>query len=465
MSNKIGRACLLLMAALLFVSCLDDDYTDDITLYDDNAITQFNLTTAKLTVHTTTSGGEDSTYVIHTETVADYPFYIDQLKGEIFNVDSLPKGIDATKMLCSISTKNNAMVFLENYSRDSLRSLTSTDSVDFSVPRYLRVYASNGLSYREYKVTVNVHTQEPGQFRWTQMAGFAPLASMGRVRLVVLGDSLALFGQEGGHTVAYKTADGENWKPTPTQLGAEACANMATKGDTLFAIDGGKLLYTLDARNYTAVDGTQSLPQALFGADSESLYGLDQGRIVASADGGRTWADDQTGDDLSQLPATDLASTTVAYHYVADADYVLLAGNRDASAYADDSTARVWRKVAEHSEGSEPGKWVYMEADSHNAYPLPRLDGLTVVDYNGCKLAFGGQGVGACDDAPYANVYESRDWGLTWKPSATYALPDAFDAAATATAAATDAAGNLWIVCAGSGQVWRARLNSIDWAD
>ena len=99
MSNKIGRACLLLMAALLFVSCLDDDYTDDITLYDDNAITQFNLTTAKLTVHTTTSGGEDSTYVIHTETVADYPFYIDQLKGEIYNVDSLPKGIDKARSL------------------------------------------------------------------------------------------------------------------------------------------------------------------------------------------------------------------------------------------------------------------------------------------------------------------------------------------------------------------------------
>ena len=83
MSKNIGHLCLLFAAATLLVSCLDTDYTDDVTLYDDIAITQFQITSAKITKHTTSSTGEDSTYVVDDQSVADYPFYIDLLKGEI----------------------------------------------------------------------------------------------------------------------------------------------------------------------------------------------------------------------------------------------------------------------------------------------------------------------------------------------------------------------------------------------
>lgn len=41
-----------------------------------------------------------------------YDFYIDQLKKEIYNPDSLPKGTDATHVLCNISSKNGGIVLL-----------------------------------------------------------------------------------------------------------------------------------------------------------------------------------------------------------------------------------------------------------------------------------------------------------------------------------------------------------------
>ena len=46
-------------------------------------------------------------------------------------------------LLCGVYTKNNAMVYIENAARDSMKSLSSTDSTDFSKPRYLRAYASD----------------------------------------------------------------------------------------------------------------------------------------------------------------------------------------------------------------------------------------------------------------------------------------------------------------------------------
>lgn len=466
MNHKIWHLCLLLAAAVSFASCLDTDYTDDITLYDDIAITQFQITSARITKHTTSSTGEDSVYVEDDQTVANYPFYIDQLRGEIYNVDSLPLGVDATKLLCGIYTKNNAMVFIENAARDSLRSLSSTDSTDFSFPRYLRAYASDAQSYRLYKVTVNIHKEEANSFTWTRMADNPGIAALGGLRLAALGGRMLLFGNEGSSTVVYSTAagDGNAWAKGAAAFGPEAYGNIAVKGDTLFVLDGATLYKTADGAVFEPV-GASGLPARLVGASSTELYGLGaDGSLQVSADGGRTWEADSLGSDAELLPSQDLSSCSVPYAYADSTDYVMLVGNRPESGFAADTTAMVWRKVAEYAQGSEPSKWVCVEADSRNNHKLPRLAGLTVVAYGDSKIAMGGAGIGNCHEAPFAKMYESRDGGITWKGNPTYTYPAGFDTAATAFAAAVDNDNYIWIVCAGSGQVWRGRLNSLGWA-
>lgn len=465
MSKNIGHLCLLFAAATLLVSCLDTNYTDGVTLYDDIAITKFQITSANITKHTTSSKGEDSVYVVTDESVANYPFYIDQLRGEIYNVDSLPVGVDATKLLCEVSTKSNAMVFIENETRDSLKTLSSTDSIDFTNARYLRSYASDAKSYKSYKVTVNIHRESGNEFRWSRLADNASIASLEGMRMAEVGGKMLLFGLEGGSTVVYSTAldDGNSWAKGQMSFDAGAYENMVQKGDTLFVLDGTALYYTTDGSAFNAVQGV-SAPQRLLAAGTTELYGFGaDGQIVASVDGGRTWSDDLVDSPADVLPAEDISSCTAPYVYVDSTDYVMLVGNRSSESFASDSTAVVWRKIVEYSKNSRKGKWIYMEPDSRDKYQLPRLDGLVVLGYGESKLALGRGGKGACSVAPFNQIYESRDGGITWLYNPSYVYPDGFDKTATSFAAAVDPYNNIWIVCSGSGQVWRGRLNSMGW--
>ena len=167
MKRYIYTLCLLVLGTTLITSCLSSDDDNETTTYKDTAITAFSLSTVNQTIHTTTSAGKDSTY---TKTVSSLPvFTIDHYQGKIYNTDSLPSGCDLSHILASISSKNNGVIIV-NYptatGADSLLYYSSTDSIDFSKPREIRVYAYNGDGYRSYTVTVNMHQAEAGKLLW-----------------------------------------------------------------------------------------------------------------------------------------------------------------------------------------------------------------------------------------------------------------------------------------------------------
>lgn len=457
MSRRISSLCLLVAAALLLTSCLGND-EEEITLYDDIAITAFQITAAEAEMHTTSSTGEDSVYVETNTDVASYPFSIDQLKGEIFNVDSLPANIDASRMLCSWSTKNNGLVFMLNEARDSMRYLSTTDTVDFSKPCTVVVYSSDGVVSREYTVKVNVRQVEPGAFGWQRMTDSPELAALQAMRAVMLGGRVLVAGDEGGRTAIFSTADGSAWTRSSAVLGQDAYNNVVSRNDTLFVLDGGAVKYSLDGETFVTVAQTPSLARLVGGSTTEMYALATDGTLMASDDGGQTWAADDVDDDASLLPAQDMSYICAPYESTDSTDYVVLAGSRDLTAYPDDGNAMVWRKIVEYSEDSRSGKWINIPAGNGNIYPLPRLEGLTMVAYGGSVLAFGGHGIGACDDEAFSQIYESRDGGITWKQNDSYVFPDGFDSSDTSFSAVADGSGYLWIVCGGTGQVWRGQL-------
>ena len=162
---------LLLSVLTVLTGCLSNDDTEIIT-YDDTAIMTFSLGTMTRTIHTTSSKGEDSTYTASV-TGSKYAFAIDQQRGLIYNVDSLPVGTRVSNVLCNITTKNSGVAVINHRTKDGLKdSLTTysnTDSVNFSKPVEVRVYANSGIAYRKYTVTVNVHQQNGDEFCWTKM--------------------------------------------------------------------------------------------------------------------------------------------------------------------------------------------------------------------------------------------------------------------------------------------------------
>ena len=176
--KKIFLACwVMLTATLLLPSCLGSD--DDATYYDDVAITSFSLGTLNRYLTTTSSAGDDSIYKV-SYAGSTYKVAIDQLGGRIFNCDSLPIKTDLKHVVCTLATRNSALVTLKSMISDSLFTFSSTDSLDFSEPRTFRVFSTDGEHHRDYVVSLSVRQYEAGTLLWTAMEdGQMPEIDMG----------------------------------------------------------------------------------------------------------------------------------------------------------------------------------------------------------------------------------------------------------------------------------------------
>jgi hypothetical protein len=98
---------------------------------------------------------------------------------------------------------------------------------------------------------------------------------------------------------------------------------------------------------------------------------------------------------------------------------------------------------------------------------LPALHDLQVIYYGGELLAFGGRSYDNFIE-PLTAFWRSRDNGITWKQDVEYSMPPIdgttkFNNAASSFSTVVDDAENIWIVCAGTGEVWRGRLNKVAW--
>ena len=160
------KTLLILLAGLsLTASCLSGS-NNDVTLYSDAAITNFELGTLN---HYTEEVDDDGnvTTVNNTISGSAYDFHIDQVNHLIYNTDSLPCGTDIEHVPITVTTYNNGSVLIQSLEReDSLIWYNSSDSIDFSQPRKLFVYSSDGNGLSIYTVNVNVHQEEAGVFSW-----------------------------------------------------------------------------------------------------------------------------------------------------------------------------------------------------------------------------------------------------------------------------------------------------------
>ena len=170
--KKIKDICILLTAVLAIVSCASTD--SETTLYSEAAITAFTLGNLNQYTQTTNSDGNTST-TKKTYSGKDVKFNIDQEKRMIYNNDSLPVGTDAKHVLCTITTARNSIALFQDLDNaDDYYYFTSSDSIDFSKDRKVRVISSDGTGRTDYTIKVNVHQQHPDEFVWQQADGEFP---------------------------------------------------------------------------------------------------------------------------------------------------------------------------------------------------------------------------------------------------------------------------------------------------
>lgn len=446
--KQIFRMLSLLLATTMLTACLRDDDESVVTTYGDMMIQSFTLGTLNRYQTLTSAVTGNDTTVKTTYAGSAYPMTIDHIGGRIYNQTPLPVGTDNKHVVCTITTKNNGVVYLKLLDRDSLYYHNSADSVDLSVDRIFRVYAINGTGHRDYTVHLDVSEFTGTHFDWQYAS--RPDTGIGdgeldASRLIRLGESMLLLARQQGHTTVYYAAtDGETlfWQTADdTTLDADAWQNAVSKGDSaLYVLSGRQLLCTTDAAEWTTMSDDAPIAR-LVAASSSELYALSaDGTMMCSADNGHTWQADslEYADDAPLMPTDSLATICWPYAGSDNAQCVLMAGLRQDT---HDGNMLIWRKICQNDATGSKGRWTYMPYDDNNPYRLPRAKQPSIVSYEGTLLAIGGD----------QRVYQSRDQGLSWRPNSTYRLPvTSMDMQYTM---ATDADGNIWLSDS-TGQIW-----------
>lgn len=336
-------------------SCLNDSDSSESTVYQETAITDFSISAINRYIHTTSASGEDSVYKAKLSTT-NFPFSIDQYQRKIYNADSLPSDCDLKHVLVNITTSTySGTVIIKDLDSDTLQYYSSTDSIDFSQPREIRVYNSSLETYRAYKVQLNINTDASEYFHWDPMPKDSP--------------------------------------------------DMPANIDRTVSITTGN-----------------------------------DGAFQLSLDGGATWSNEQLGEDEdpAYLPSAAASYLSFVPKGYIGTRYHLLVGRMEPA----DFMCTVMRRI----EADNSGKWVCLLnlpiTDSYPGY-LPVSDHISLVCHNGAVLAVLDNG----------DIYESRDYGLSWQKKEEYNMPDG--AGTAHLRAANDEAGYVWLKNIETGEVWR----------
>ncbi len=467
MKSKFAAFTLLLATVFLMASCLESD--NDYTYTDDCAISSFSVTTAKQNTFVKTSDGLRDSLVVKELTLSNYKFYIDQINGKIYNPDSLPCGVDAKKLLCSVSNSSAGLVVIKKEKSDSLDYFSSTDSLDFSVDREVQVVSNSGLSVKKYTVHVNVHKEQADSFAWHATPICAELKTMQAIKTAAVNGKLILLGTDDNTTIVY-TNNGTQWTKCETNLGhnlaADAYKSLVTKDDYVYISDGGNIVRTNDGKTWDIM-GTATDVTRLVAASRYSLYGYaTDGRLMTSKDNGATWAVAEIDDELSLMPYGETTYASVEIEGYAKTDRVMLFGTRDAATYPNDKYLTIWGKIDEAAENSENQPWAYYGVSADNNHAAPLLSGISAVAYDGGVYMMGQE------EGKAPKFYKSLDNGITWREdTATVMLPTNFNENATNAITANgtyaltvDKNKSLWLVNASNGMTWRGRINRLGWA-
>lgn len=402
----------LFAATSIMTSCLDND-VEQITYTSETSITGFSLGTLNIDRIGKDQNGEDSAYV-DTLNCSDYPFTINQLTREIENKDSLPYGTHIDKVITSITYDAGALAYRPK-GADTDTLWTSTDSIDFSGDTYkmstitpieFKVYAYSGAIGQAYKVKVNVHQQIPDTIAWKKFDNFFSNGNLSKQKAVYANGKVYVFGENGGTHIEYSDVSDDNPKPWVTitdnvpadidTYSATACA-----GYIYFLAGTNKQLYKLDVNsNEITSVGTETFEMLIGGNDIKSeLYAVKNGESGIYRE--NTWTKDT--DPFTQFQADQpfFSNTTTASYNSNITTTVALCYNQGNT--ANDTTALVFNRI------SSDNKW---EKRMQNL-PLPNLENVTMIYYDGKLYAFGG---GYGEIKPFSQFYCSTDNGLCWRP-------------------------------------------------
>lgn len=406
----------LFAATSIMTSCLDND-VEQITYTSETSITGFSLGTLHIDRVGKDKDGKDSAYV-DTLDCSNYPFTINQLTREIENKDSLPYGTHIDKVITNVTYDAGILVYKpKGAEKDTL--WTSTDSIDFSGDTYctstnknspieFKVWAYSNAIGQAYKVKINVHQQVPDTIAWKKFDNSFRNRNLSKQKAVYANGKVYVFGENGGTHIEYSDVSNDNptsWVAVTKNVPADIDTYSATAcAEYIYFLAGtNKRLYKLDVNsNEITSVGTETFEMLIGGNDIKSeLYAVKEGEKGRKSGiyKENTWTEDANPFTLFPAGKPFFSNTTTASYNSDITTTIALCNNPTAN----DTAALVFNRI------SSDNKW---EERIQNL-PLPNLENVTMIYYDGKLYAFGG---GYKEIKPFSQFYCSTDNGLCWRP-------------------------------------------------
>lgn len=433
MKSKISIFALSFATVCMMSSCLGDNDDTEIVYYDDTAITGLTLGTL--------------TYVDSADTInaSGCKLQIDQYSGTITNApDSLPVGTNLKEIkFASVYALNGNVnnVFWKSAVSDSITPFSMKDTLDFSQPRELYVFSSSGNFVKKYTVTIVAHKEIADTLIWNKFDIDNDIKNYTSVKTGICNNSLVVLGKTASGSELKTFVDGSLKKTRSFS----ANATMTTDGNTIYVTDGGVIYSSSDAKSWNTVSADV---KSVLGVCGKEMFAMSSAnKLMMSLDNGASWKNEDIDDDAKYVPSSDINFVSTATTSNTDVKRAFVIGNSSANS----KKAEVWSKIVEENTDKDQS-WMYQKFNSSNNYYLPKLSNLSVTAYNNNMLAIGGE----CD-----KLYYSIDCGICWKENDKLILPKDFSANTASIAVDNDYF--IWIVCTGSGQVWKGRINKMGW--
>lgn len=398
-----------------------------------------------------------------------YKFTIDQLKREIYNVDSLPMGADSIIKRILIDTLT-VTGWVTSGLNDTVFNMN--DSVDLREPIKLKVHAADGITTREYTIKVNVHTQDPDSLIWREMPSLPVSPASGKQKSVVLNKNLIIYTST---TTAYRSSV-EN--PANLQWGSPITINglpsdakltsivhfnnrlyITTESGKAFDSDNGIDWTEMDVQGMQMVTFVAGIPEDAVTGSKNKLAGIftkDGNHYFCARNAEETeW---QLSEEIvpSDFPLEGIYSTV--FTNASGIKQTMIVGNTEETAKA----TVPWSTM-------DGLTWVDINTPSD--FFCPVMKNPSIMYYGGLFHMMGGD----------FNIIRSSLVGIAWNEAATkFRYPtkieiekgegeDAKDTIKYISlfkdkgdySLTIDANHYIWIVWSSDGSVWRGRLNKL----
>ena len=446
----------ILATASLLTSCLG---TEELELSSNAYIVSFSINDIKTEIPSKTASGEDTT-IVKTVTGSHYTFAIDHVKGEVYNVDSLPKGTDVTRVSVNMTVDAG---YVYRYENEENKLFTTKDSVDFTYPVLFSLYSYDNLSSRSYYIRLNVHQSDVDSLVWTPMKNNNFHAgSMTAEKMVQLGDQLLIFGEMNGQPTMMSGQLNNRFSFAPEEYPLSGVAgkvdysSIVAHENAVYLLADGKLYSSL-----TGVEWTEESPERTF----TSMVGIVEGKLCLNANdtivacAPYEWSADNNVEcfthdwEVVQVVNGDIFPVSpwvVSAPLTTNEQLIRTTLFGYPSNYAGKSVS-IWSKI------STDKKWTYYNPIEGNGQECPALERLTVISYDDKLCAFGGAEKGGNVEA-FEAIYTSEDGGITWwKQEKKIGFPEELKGYNDPFACVVDTDENIWIVCS-NGLMFKGRI-------